>query len=236
MDPGARLAGAAARLVPQRQLAARPVVAAAAARMAVAPALVVAVAGGRRGRQRAVAAASVLSRPYESWRWTPAPGWPEPPPGWSPSGSWQPDPSWPPPPPGWQWRRPWSSRWLAADVAAIAVLAGVSIGAWDLWMAWGIGNEDYPVWRPTGLILTLLALVVAGSWLGWTKFVVSVVPPALAVAVWFDWNDDETGLFGVGVMMMLTGALVTASSVAVAVTSAHRAALARRPALAQRSG
>jgi len=36
------------------------------------------------------------------WRFNPAPGWQNPPPGVEPQPGWQPDPSWPPAPPGWQ--------------------------------------------------------------------------------------------------------------------------------------
>ena len=35
-------------------------------------------------------------------RFNPAPGWPKPPPGWSPPADWKPDPSWPPAPPDWE--------------------------------------------------------------------------------------------------------------------------------------
>jgi hypothetical protein len=35
-------------------------------------------------------------------RYNPPPGWPPPPPGFTPKPGWEPDPSWPPPPPGWQ--------------------------------------------------------------------------------------------------------------------------------------
>ncbi len=37
-----------------------------------------------------------------AWRFNPAPGWPAPPPGWTPPEGWVPDPSWPAAPPGWQ--------------------------------------------------------------------------------------------------------------------------------------
>ena len=36
------------------------------------------------------------------WRFNPAPGWQNPPPGVEPQPGWQPDPSWPRAPPGWQ--------------------------------------------------------------------------------------------------------------------------------------
>jgi hypothetical protein len=40
--------------------------------------------------------------------YNPPPGWPIPPPGWSPYEGWQPDPSWGPAPPGW-------NLWIADD-------------------------------------------------------------------------------------------------------------------------
>jgi membrane protease YdiL (CAAX protease family) len=39
--------------------------------------------------------------------WRPAPGWPEPPPGWTPPPGWAPPPDWPPAPRDWQfWATP----------------------------------------------------------------------------------------------------------------------------------
>lgn len=35
-------------------------------------------------------------------KFNPAPGWPQPPTGWTPPHDWKPDPSWPTPPAGWQ--------------------------------------------------------------------------------------------------------------------------------------
>ena len=65
-------------------------------------------------------------------RFNPAPGWPKPPAGWSPSATWKPDPAWPTPPSGWQFwveedkpgrRGIWPARhWLAT--AAIAFFVG----------------------------------------------------------------------------------------------------------------
>lgn len=37
-----------------------------------------------------------------AYRFNPAPGWPQPPAGWSPVEGWQPDPEWPPAPEGWE--------------------------------------------------------------------------------------------------------------------------------------
>jgi membrane protease YdiL (CAAX protease family) len=38
--------------------------------------------------------------------WRPAPGWPEPPPGWVPPAGWKPSPDWPAPPADWQFWAP----------------------------------------------------------------------------------------------------------------------------------
>jgi membrane protease YdiL (CAAX protease family) len=38
--------------------------------------------------------------------WRPAPGWPEPSPGWAPPAGWTPPPDWPAPPSGWQFWGP----------------------------------------------------------------------------------------------------------------------------------
>src|SRR5579863_2412132 len=38
--------------------------------------------------------------------WRPAPGWPEPPPGWAPPAGWTPPPDWPAAPADWQFWGP----------------------------------------------------------------------------------------------------------------------------------
>ena len=48
---------------------------------------------------------------------TPAPGWPPPPPNWTPPAGWRPDPAWPASPPGWSFYR-------RADGTNAAVPAG----------------------------------------------------------------------------------------------------------------
>lgn len=48
------------------------------------------------------AAPAVSGAELNGLRFNPAPGWPEPPPGWTPPPGWQPAPDWPTPPIGWQ--------------------------------------------------------------------------------------------------------------------------------------
>ena len=60
-----------------------------------------------------------------SKQWQAPPGWPQPPPGWSPWSGWQPDPSWPSPPPGWQWWR--SRRWSLRKRFGVGVAIGFPV-------------------------------------------------------------------------------------------------------------
>jgi Septum formation len=59
-------------------------------------------------------------------RYNPPPGWPPPPPGFTPKPGWQPDPSWPPPPPGWQ-------LWVDDDEPASPDWAGAQAPPADQW-------------------------------------------------------------------------------------------------------
>jgi hypothetical protein len=52
----------------------------------------------------------LVRREGDGWTFSPPPGWPAPPEGWSPPSGWQPDPSWPQPPAGWEWWQRASSR------------------------------------------------------------------------------------------------------------------------------
>ena len=79
-------------------------------------------------------------------RFNPAPGWPQPPPGFVPPPHWQPDPSWPPAPAGWQ-------LWVddnASDPATISARPGeFGSSAADAppWTGdFGTGTGDAPSW------------------------------------------------------------------------------------------
>ena len=41
-----------------------------------------------------------------AYRFNPPPGWPAPPPEWTPPEGWEPDPTWPPAPDDWEWWTP----------------------------------------------------------------------------------------------------------------------------------
>ncbi|MFF5012657.1 hypothetical protein [Streptomyces sp. NPDC001165] len=122
------------------------------------------------------------------------------------------------------------------QLLSIPVLAGVSLALWAAWLGWdqhrdvhpdGSTTGPYEAWQVIGLVLTLLAPVcwaasrryMAGAVLGTTA--------GLTVAAYYDWSDDASGLFIVGVGMVMIG-----SFVATAVVSAVIAALTDGPPVA----
>ena len=60
-------------------------------------------------------------------RFTPAPGWPPVPEGWSPPAGWMPDPSWPPAPPGWKFWLPDGAAAPAGEPVA-TVVSSIELG------------------------------------------------------------------------------------------------------------
>ncbi|MFJ5267615.1 hypothetical protein [Streptomyces sp. NPDC088358] len=110
------------------------------------------------------------------------------------------------------------------QLVSILLLAGVSLAAWAAWLGWdqhrdvhpdGTTTGPYEAWQVIGLVLTLLAPVywaasrryIAGAVLGTTA--------GLTVAASYDWSDDSSGLFMVGVGLVMTGSLVATAVVAV---------------------
>ncbi|MGW1802148.1 hypothetical protein ACWCQN_41190 [Streptomyces sp. NPDC001984] len=112
----------------------------------------------------------------------------------------------------------------------ILVLAGVSLAVWAAWLGWdqhrdvqpdGTTTGPYEAWQVIGLVLTLLVPVywaasrryIAGAVLGTTV--------GLTVAAYYDWSDDSSGLFMVGVGLVMMGSLVVTTVVSV-IASARR--------------
>lgn len=103
--------------------------------------------------------------------------------------------------------------------------AALSLAGWAAWLGWdqhrdvhpdGTTTGPYEAWQVIGLVLTLLAPVywavsrrhATGAVLGTTA--------GLTVAACYDWSDDASGLYGVGVAMVMVGSLaVTAGLSAV---------------------
>lgn len=120
------------------------------------------------------------------------------------------------------------------QLLSIPVLAGVSLALWAAWLGWdqhrdvhpdGTTTGPYEAWQVIGLVLTLLAPVywaasrrlMPGAVLGTTA--------GLTVAAYYDWSDDASGLFMVGVGMVMMGSFVVTavvSAVIAALTDGQR--------------
>ncbi|MFV5991035.1 hypothetical protein ACNPQM_00855 [Streptomyces sp. NPDC056231] len=122
-------------------------------------------------------------------------------------------------------------RKLVPQLLAILVLAAVALAAWAAWLGWdqhrdvqpdGTTTGPYEAWQVIGLVLTLLAPVywaaarryIAGAVLGTTV--------GLTVAAYDDWSDDSSGLFMVGVGMVMVGSLVVTAVISAVVAAAKR--------------
>uniref|UniRef100_A0AAU3I3I0 Integral membrane protein n=1 Tax=Streptomyces sp. NBC_01393 TaxID=2903851 RepID=A0AAU3I3I0_9ACTN len=116
------------------------------------------------------------------------------------------------------------------QLVSILLLAGVSLAAWAAWLGWdqhrdvhpdGTTTGPYEAWQVIGLVLILLAPVywaasrryLAGAVLGTTA--------GLTVAAYYDWSDDSSGLFMVGVGLVMIGSLAVTAVVS-AIASATR--------------
>ncbi|XLE02064.1 hypothetical protein QBL21_03220 [Streptomyces sp. 184] len=108
---------------------------------------------------------------------------------------------------------------------SFVLLTGAAAGAWAAWLGWDqkrdeTGYEDagpYEAWQVGGLVLTLLVAVVLVAYL--RHFVPAVLGSTvgLTFASFYDWSDDNSGLFAVGVALILMGTFVGSALVAVAV-------------------
>ncbi|CAM5737137.1 hypothetical protein SALBM311S_04130 [Streptomyces alboniger] len=115
------------------------------------------------------------------------------------------------------------------QLVQILVSAGLSLAAWAAWLGWdqhrdvqpdGSTTGPYEAWQVIGLVLTLLLPVYwaasrryfAGAVLGTTV--------GLTVAAWYDWSDDSSGLFAVGVGMVMIGTLAVTAAASAVIASA----------------
>ncbi|MCX5411318.1 hypothetical protein [Streptomyces sp. NBC_00059] len=114
---------------------------------------------------------------------------------------------------------------------AILVTALTTLALWAVWLGWdqhrdihpdGSSTGPYEAWQVIGLVLTLLVPLywaasrqnIAGSVLGITA--------GLGLASFYDWSDDASGLFAVGVIMIMAASLVTTTGVSVGVAAVKR--------------
>ncbi|MDC0770000.1 hypothetical protein [Streptomyces sp. HD] len=100
------------------------------------------------------------------------------------------------------------------QLVSILVLAGLSMAGWAAWLGWdqqydvhpdGSTTGPYAAWQVIGLVVTLLVPVY---WAASRRYDVGAVlgtTVGLTVAAYYDWSDDVTGMFGIGVAMIMMG-------------------------------
>ncbi len=108
-------------------------------------------------------------------------------------------------------------------VAALACFVATLL-SWFGWMRWGVDlDTNYPVWRVAGLVLTLAAIGLSLAWRNWWVPGVVAMPLALAGSAYYDWQQrDESGLFVVGVFLILIGSFLVTALVTPFVAAAGR--------------
>ncbi|MGW6917003.1 hypothetical protein ACWGB8_24715 [Kitasatospora sp. NPDC054939] len=102
------------------------------------------------------------------------------------------------------------------------------MAAWAAWLGWdqhhdvhpdGSVSGPYEAWQVAGLLVTLLVPLSWAASRGRTRDAVLGTTAGLTVAAWYDWSDDSSGLYVIGV-----GTVAVAS---LAVTSVLSALIAR---------
>ncbi|MDX3645606.1 hypothetical protein [Streptomyces sp. MB09-02B] len=110
-----------------------------------------------------------------------------------------------------------ASRLLPALATAVAALA-----LWALWLGWdqqrdlhpdGSSTGPYEAWQVIGLVLTLLVPVF---WAASRRHITGAVAGTtigLTAASFYDWSDDASGLYVIGVTMVMLGTIAVTTGV-----------------------
>ncbi|MEW2396651.1 hypothetical protein [Streptomyces sp. NPDC046862] len=114
------------------------------------------------------------------------------------------------------------------QLLSFLLLAAVTVGAWAAWLGWdqhrdvhpdGSTTGPYEAWQVIGLVLTLLAAVY---WAASRRHIAACVlgtTAGLTAAAYYDWSDDASGLYMVGVGMVMLGSLVATAVVSTVIAS-----------------
>lgn len=104
----------------------------------------------------------------------------------------------------------------------------MTLVVWAAWLGWdqhrdvqpdGSETGPYEAWQVIGLVLTLLAPVY---WAASRRYIAGAafgVPVGLTVAAGYDWSDDSSGLFLVGVVMIMVGSLIVTCAATAVIAS-----------------
>ncbi|MEV2210899.1 hypothetical protein AB0H86_05235 [Streptomyces sp. NPDC050997] len=127
---------------------------------------------------------------------------------------------------------PKSLKPVLLQLLLILVLAGVSVAAWAAWLGWdqhrdvqpdGATTGPYEAWQVIGLVLTLLLPVYLAASRRYFAGAVLGTTVGLTIAAFSDWSDDSSGLFVIGVGMVMMGTLVATAAASAVIASTKRA-------------
>ncbi|MFD8805926.1 hypothetical protein [Streptomyces sp. NPDC059597] len=106
---------------------------------------------------------------------------------------------------------------LLTQPLAILALTATSIALWAAWLGWdqhrdvhpdGSTTGPYEPWQVIGLALTLLVPVSLAAYRRHFPAAILGAPVGLAIASFYDWSDDASGLFVIGVGLVVAGSVV----------------------------
>ncbi|WP_416483453.1 hypothetical protein [Streptomyces sp. CL12] len=105
--------------------------------------------------------------------------------------------------------------WWRKSAGQSVWMLGMGAVAAGLWAGWLGGTESgpYEVWQVAGLVLSLLVVVCGAAFRRRVVAAVAGTTAGLTVAAWCDWSDDSSGLFAVGVAMVMLGSLAATTLV-----------------------
>ncbi|MFB8771903.1 hypothetical protein [Streptomyces broussonetiae] len=107
----------------------------------------------------------------------------------------------------------------------------LTLTTWAAWLGWdqrrdvhpdGSTTGPYEAWQVIGLVLCLLPPLYWAASRSLVPPAVLGIPAGLTAAAYYDWSDDASGLFMVGVLMVMVGSLFTTAATASLIASLRR--------------
>ncbi|MFI7386074.1 hypothetical protein [Streptomyces sp. NPDC049813] len=111
---------------------------------------------------------------------------------------------------------------------SLLAMAGIAAAAWAAWLGWdqhrdthpdGSTTGPYEAWQVIGLAVTLLLPVVWAASRNLRTAAVFGTTAGLTAAAYIDWSDDASGLFAVGVAMVMLGTLAATAAISALATA-----------------
>jgi hypothetical protein len=122
-------------------------------------------------------------------------------------------------------------RQKTPNPALLLLLALAPAAAWAAWLGWdqqrdvhpdGSVTGPYEAWQVIGLVLTLLVPVCWAAARRHTVPAVLGTTAGLTAAAWYDWSDDSSGLFVIGVGLVMVASLLVTTALSALVASVTR--------------